>query len=152
MFSFHYNLFKRLWHSINLACLTILDLKSVARSYCKERQREHYKTTMSAWRVPYVKLSWVICTMKYFLFISLKFTSWEKTCCIQNHMQTFLFIFRAKAPALIHGKSLHGHWHVRRKIPKPFFSSTSQNWALEGSRFRQRHICKCGSHNVFRSS
>lgn len=45
----------------------------------------------------------------------------KKTSCIQNHLQTFLFIFRAKAPALIHGKSLHGHWHVRRKIPKPFF-------------------------------
>lgn len=68
-------------------------------------------------------------------------------------MQTFLFIFRAKAPALIHGKCLHGHWQFRRKIPKPFFfSSTPQNRVLEGSRFQQRHICMCGSHNVFRSS
>lgn len=110
---------------------------------------------MSICRVLYVKLSWVICTMKHLLFISLKLTSWEKNCCIQNHMQTFLSIFRAKAPALLCGKSLHGHWHVRKINPKtsfffPAFYRT-EPWKEVGFS-KDTYAIKCGSHNVFRSS
>lgn len=135
MFSFNYNLFKRLWCGLNLACLVVFYL-NLLQGQTAKTDTQYYKTTMSICRVLYVKLSWVICTMKHLPFIFLTFDSWEKTCCIQKHMQTLLFIFRTKAPALLCGKSLHGHWHVRRYIPKPpFFSSTPQTQSVEGSRF-----------------
>lgn len=85
-----------------------------------------------------------MCTVKHFLFLKLS-SLWGKktkqnrtTCCIQNHIQPFPFIDRAKAPALLHGKSLYGHWCDRRYLPQSFYQTICI-------------ICKCSSHNVFRS-
>lgn len=86
--------------------------------------------------------------MKYFLFICLKFTSAaSKTIC--KHFCSFLGL---RHQHKYMGRAFMGTDMSEERSPNHFFSSTPQNQALKGSRFQQRHIYKCGFHNVFRSS